>query len=81
MKTKDKEIQIKSIRYIKGSFENDKTYYYYEIETNSRLNLDALQHAITESVKVPERLDEFMVLHGIGQSEIVEFLNNNYKKQ
>ena len=81
MKTKDKEIQIKSIRYIKGSFENDKTYYYYEIETNSRLNLDALQHVITESVKVPEGLDEWMEVNDVGQIEIVEFLNKNYKSE
>jgi len=83
MKTKDKEIVIKSIA--EGVFygePNDyKPCYVYEIETSKPLNLDALQHVITESVKVPERLDEFMVLHGIGQSEIVEFLNNNYKKQ
>ena len=83
MKTKDKEIVIKSIA--EGVFygePNDyKPCYVYEIETNSRLNLDALQHVITESVKVPERLDEFMVLHGIGQSEIVEFLNKNYKSE
>ena len=35
----------------------------------------------TESEKIPERLDEFMVLHGIGQSEILEFLNKNYKSE
>ena len=82
MKTKTKEIVIKSIA--KGVFyiEHDyKLCYVYEIETSKPLNLDALQHVITESEKIPERLDEFMVLHGIGQSEIVEFLNKNYKKQ
>ena len=83
MKTKTKEIVIKSIA--KGVFyiePNDyKLCYVYEIETSKPLNLDALQHVITESVKVPERLDEFMVLHGIGQSEIVEFLNKNYKSE
>ena len=83
MKTKTREVIIKDIEsysvYEKNI--NKEVYYVYKIETNSRLNLDALQHVITESVKVPERLDEFMVLHGIGQSEIVEFLNKNYKKQ
>ena len=83
MKTKTREVIIKDIEsysvYEKNI--NKEVYYVYKIETNSRLNLNALQHVITESVKVPERLDEFMVLHGIGQSEIVEFLNNNYKKQ
>jgi hypothetical protein len=83
MKTITREIVIKSIEYdtVYGKNINKEVYYVYKIETNSRLNLDALQHVITESVKVPERLDEFMVLHGIGQSEIVEFLNKNYKKQ
>jgi len=83
MKTITREIVIKSIEYdtVYGKNINKEVYYVYKIETNSRLNLNALQHVITESVKVPERLDEFMVLHGIGQSEIVEFLNNNYKKQ
>ena len=83
MKTITREIVIKSIEYdtVYGKNINKEVYYVYKIETNSRLNLNALQHVITESVKVPERLDEFMVLHGIGQSEIVEFLNKNYKKQ
>jgi hypothetical protein len=83
MKTITREIVIKSIEYdtVYGKNINKEVYYVYKIETNSRLNLDALQHVITESVKVPERLDEFMVLHEIGQSEIVEFLNKNYKKQ
>ena len=76
-----KEVIIKDIRYIGGSFENDKTYYYYEIETTKILDLNALQHVITESEKIPERLDEFMVLHGIGQSEILEFLNNYFKSE
>jgi hypothetical protein len=83
MKTKTKEIVIKSIA--KGVFyiePNDyKLCYVYEIETSKPLNLDALQHVITESEKIPERLDEFMVLHGIGQSEILEFLNKNYKSE
>ena len=81
MKTKTKEIQIKSIRYNGGSFENDKTYYYYEIETTKNLDLNALQHVITESVKVPEGLDEWMEVNGVGKSEIVEFLNKNYKSE
>ena len=81
MKTKTKEIQIKSIRYNGGSFENGKTYYYYEIETNKPLSLDALQHVITESVKVPEGLDEWMEVNGVGKSEILEFLNKNYKSE
>jgi len=83
MKTITREIVIKSIEYdtVYGKNINKEVYYVYKIETNSRLNLNALQHVITESVKVPERLDEFMVLHGIGQSEIVEFLNKNYKSE
>jgi hypothetical protein len=40
-----------------------------------------VQHVITESVKVPEGLDEWMEVNGVGKSEIVEFLNKNYKKQ
>jgi len=39
-----------------------------------------LQHVIIEYEKIPERLDEFMVLHRLEQSEILEFLINNYKK-
>ena len=83
MKTKSKEIIIKDIEYdtLYGNSINNEIYYVYKIETNRPLNLDALQHVITESVKVPERLDEFMVLHGIGQSEILEFLNKNYKSE
>ena len=83
MKTKTREVIIKDIEYetVYGKNINKEVYYVYKIETNSRLNLDALQHVITESVKVPEGLDEWMEVNGVGKSEIVEFLNNNYKKQ
>jgi hypothetical protein len=92
MKTKTREIVIKSIAegVFYGSIEygpvygkkiNKEVYYVYEIETNSRLNLDALEHVITESVKVPEGLDEWMEVNGVGKSEIVEFLNKNYKSE
>jgi len=83
MKTKSKEVIIKDIEYdtLYGNSINNEIYYVYKIETNRPLNLDALQHVITESEKIPERLDEFMVLHGIGQSEILEFLNKNYKSE
>ena len=83
MKTKSKEIIIKDIEYdtLYGNSINNEIYYVYKIETNRPLNLNALQHVITESEKIPERLDEFMVLHGIGQSEILEFLNKNYKSE
>ena len=83
MKTITREIVIKSIEYdtVYGKNINNEVYYVYKIETNRPLNLDALQHVITESEKIPERLDEFMVLHGIGQSEILEFLNKNYKSE
>jgi uncharacterized lipoprotein YmbA len=79
MKTKTKEIVIRSLEFKECSEKGEKNYYI--IETYAPLNLHAMQFTIIESVKVPERLDEFMVLHGVGQSEILEFLNKNYKKQ
>ena len=79
MKTKTKEIVIRSLEFKECSEKGEKNYYI--IKTYAPLNLHAMQFTIIESVKVPERLDEFMVLHGVGQSEIVEFLNKNYKKQ
>jgi hypothetical protein len=83
MKTKSKEVIIKDIEYdtLYGNSINNEIYYVYKIETNRPLNLNALEHVITETEKIPERLDEFMVLHGIGQSEILEFLNKNYKSE
>ena len=83
MKTKTKEIVIKCIAegVFYGEPKDFKPWYVYEIETNKPLNLDAVQHVITESVKVPEGLDEWMEVNGVGKSEIVEFLNKNYKKQ
>ena len=83
MKTKSKEVIIKDIEYdtLYGNSINNEIYYVYKIETNRPLNLNALEHVITESEKIPERLDEFMVLQGIGQSEILEFLNKNYKSE
>ena len=83
MKTKSKEIIIKDIEYdtLYGNSINNEIYYVYKIETNRPLNLNALEHVIPETEKIPERLDEFMVLHGIGQSEILEFLNKNYKSE
>jgi hypothetical protein len=79
MKTDTREIVIKSLEFKECSEKGEKNYYI--IETYAPLNLHALQHVITEYEKIPERLDEFMVLHGVGQSEILEFLNKNYKKQ
>jgi len=79
MKTKTKEIVIRSLEFKECSEKGEKNYYI--IETDAPLNLNAVQHVITESVKVPERLDEFSVLHEIGYSQILEFLNKNYKKQ
>ena len=79
MKTKTREIVIRSLEFKECSEKGEKNYYI--IETYAPLNLHAMQFTIIESVKVPERLDEFMVLHGVGQSEILEFLNKNYKKQ
>ena len=83
MKTKSKEIIIKDIEYdtLYGNSINNEIYYVYKIETNRPLNLNALEHVITETEKIPERLDEWMEVNGVGKSEIVEFLNNNYKKQ
>jgi len=79
MKTKTKEIVIRKLEF-KGCLEKGEKNYYI-METDTQLNLHALQHVITEYEKIPERLDEFMVLHEIGYSQILEFLNNNYKKQ
>jgi len=83
MKTKTREIVIKRIAeaVFYGEPNDYKPCYVYEIETNKPLNHNALEHVITETEKIPERLDEWMEVNGIGQSEIVEFLNNNYKKQ
>ena len=82
MKTKSKEIIIKDIEYdtLYGNSINNEIYYVYRIETNKPLNLDALQHVITESVKVPEGLDEWMEVTGVGKSEIVEFIQELQKK-
>ena len=79
MKTDTREIVIRSLEFKECSEKGEKNYYI--IETNAQLNLHALQHVITEYEKIPERLDEFMVLHRLEQSEILEFLINNYKKQ
>jgi hypothetical protein len=79
MKTKTKEIVIRSLEFKECSEKGEKNYYI--IETDAPLNLNAVQHVITESVKVPEGLDEWMEFNGVGKSEIVEFLNKNYKKQ
>ena len=79
MKTKTREIVIRSLEFKECSEKGEKNYYI--IETDAPLNLNAVQHVITESVKVPEGLDEWMEFNGVGKSEIVEFLNKNYKKQ
>ena len=79
MKTDTKEIVIKSLEFKECSEKGDVNFYL--IETYAPLNLHALQHVIIEYEKIPERLDEFMVLHRLEQSEILEFLINNYKKQ
>jgi hypothetical protein len=80
MKTKRKEIVIKSVEFKDTYIENQKCFYVYEIETNERLNLNTIDSVITQSTKVPESLTEWMMINGIGQGEVVKFLNNNYKK-
>ena len=79
MKTKTKEIVIRSLEFKECSEKGEKNYYI--IETDAPLNLNAVQHVITESVKVPEGLDEWMEVNGVGKSEIVEFLNKHYKSK
>ena len=79
MKTKTKEIVIRSLEFKECSEKGNKNFYL--IETYAPLNLNAVQHVITESVKVPEGLDEWMEVNGVGKSEIVEFLNKHYKSK
>ena len=83
MKTKTREVIIKDIEYdtLYGNSINNEIYYVYKIETNKPLNLNALEHVITETEKIPERLDEWMEVNGVGKSEILEFLNKNYKSK
>ena len=83
MKTKSKEVIIKDIEYdtLYGNSINNEIYYVYKIETNRPLNLNALEHVITETEKIPERLDEWMEVNGVGKSEILEFLNKHYKSK
>ena len=82
MKINTKEIVIKSIEFLDSyKTASGKIEYLYEIETNQELNLDVFQNVITQSIKNSENLDEWMEVNGVGKSEIVEFLNNNYKKQ
>jgi hypothetical protein len=83
MKTKSKEVIIKDIEYetVYGTHINKEVYYVYKIGTNKPLNANALEHVITETEKIPERLDEWMEVNGVGKSEILEFLNKNYKSE
>ena len=79
MKTKTKEIVIRSLEFKECSEKGNKNFYL--IETYAPLNLNAMQFTIIESVKVPERLDEWMEVNGVGKSEILEFLNKHYKSK
>jgi hypothetical protein len=81
MKTKTKEIVIKSISYDGVDGGNGKTYYHYEIETNEPLDLNALDSVITETTNLPTSFTEFMEVNNLSQEQTLEFLNNNYKKQ
>ena len=78
MKTKTKEIVIRSLAFKECSEKGNKNFYL--IETYAPLNLNAVQHVITESVKVPEGLDEWMEVNGVGKCEIVEFIQELQKK-
>jgi hypothetical protein len=83
MKTKTKEIVIKSIDTKGVYFEANKnlTYYVYEIETNESLDLNAIDSLITETINLPASFTEFMEENNLSQEQTLEFLNNNYKKQ
>jgi len=82
MKTKTREIVIKRIELQDSYRKSDQNFeYVYEIETNSRLNLNALDSVVKQSIKVPTSFAEFMEENNISFDQTLEFLNNNYKKQ
>ena len=83
MKTKTKEVVIKSIDYktVYGQSSDNNVYYVYEIETNERLDLNALDSVITQTTNLPASFKEFMEDNNLSQAQTLEFLNNNYKKQ
>jgi|GEM_PF-2581622 hypothetical protein len=82
MKTKTKEVVIKSIDYktIYGQSSDNNVYYVYEIETNQALDLNAIDSVITQTTNLPTSFTEFMEVNNLSQEQTLEILNN-YKKQ
>ena len=81
MKTKTKEVVIKSIEFQDNYIQNGKHFYVYEIETNEPLDLNAIDSVITQTTNLPASFKEFMEDNNLSQAQTLEFLNNNYKKQ
>ena len=81
MKTKKREIVIKSIEQRTSYFQNGNKFFVYEIETKQELNLNTIDTVIVENTKKFESFTEFMEENNISFEQTLEFLNNNYKKQ
>jgi len=81
MKTKKREIVIKSIEQHTSYFQNGNKFFVYEIETKQELNLNTIDTVIVENTKKFESFTEFMEENNISFEQTLEFLNNNYKKQ
>jgi hypothetical protein len=79
---KTKEIVIKSIDTKGDYFQANKnlTYYVYEIETDKRLDLNAIDLVIKQTTNLPTSFTEFMEENNLSQEQTLEILNN-YKKQ
>ena len=81
MKTKKREIVIKSIEQHPSYFQNGNKFFVYEIETKQELNLNTIDTVIVENTKKFESFTEFMEENNISFEQTLEFLNNNYKKK
>jgi hypothetical protein len=76
MKTKTRELQIRTIGH-KKELEKENTGYFYLIETMERLNIDnCLNVSLFEKCKIPETVYEWMSLNGKNKEEVLEILNN-----
>ena len=49
------------------------------LKTNEHINnLDSIE--VYADFELPETLKEFRVLHGLGKEDLLDWLNENYKK-
>jgi len=76
--TSKRQIQIRDITY-QGKSLKEPRCDIYEIETYEPINTEAYDHVIVERDIIAKTLENWMNANKVKPSDVLEFLNKNYK--